>query len=483
MPCHPKGDLLADLKAIGILTSYGHEFFSDCIVVPLYDLSGVVTGLYGRRITEREPHHLYLPGPRRGLINWQAAKRSSTIILTEAIIDALTLYEQGFKNGIPCYGVTGLSDDHITCFKQFGVKEIILCFDADEAGKRGAASAVNRLSEIGITCSILTLPDKDVNDYFRRHTPEEFEALVKSAHPLTPIRSDAIVSRAEQFFETTDTGFKIGYGDRIYEVKGIHRQGVQMRITLAVRRGEKMHLDAVDLYSARGRDRFARDTASMMNEREEMIRDDLMRLLQRVERWGVKTEERPPEAPSREIEEAAKKFLLNPNLFDEILLDLDTLGLLGEETLKRIGYLACTSRKLSKPLSVLIQSRSAAGKSACMEALLSLMPTEDVKRWTRLTDQALFYQGETALVNKLVAIEELAGLSGAAYSIRAMASAGVLLQASVMKDPVSGQLKGREQKVQGPVGFLLTTTRPQLDEEMASRFWTSGHCPSVSESA
>ena len=253
----PEGDLLSDLKAIGILTEHGREFFSDCIVIPLRDLSGAVTGLYGRKINDSEPHHLYLPGPRRGLINWQAAKRSTTILLTEAIIDALTLYDQGFKNVIPCYGVTGLSEEHIACFKQFGrhenmchtehvpngtgVKEVMICFDSDEAGKKGAASAVNRLSDIGITCSVITFPCKDINDYFRRHTPEEFEALVKDAHPLTPIRSETIASRAESLFEATDAGFRIGFGDRVYEVKGVHRQGVQLRVTLLVTRNRVRH--------------------------------------------------------------------------------------------------------------------------------------------------------------------------------------------------------------------------------------------------
>jgi len=140
--------------------------------------------------------------------------------------------------------------------------------------------------------------------------------------------------------------------------------------------------------------------------------------------------------------------------------------------IKQIGYLACTSRKLDKPFSLIIQSRSAAGKSACLEALLSLIPPEEVKRWTRLTDQALFYQGETDLVHKVVAIEELAGLGGAAYSVRAMQSSGMLSQVSVMKDPASGQLKPCERKVNGPVSCLSTTTGHHLDEEMASRSWT-----------
>jgi hypothetical protein len=314
------------------------------------------------------------------------------------------------------------------------------------------------------------LHDKDVNDYFKRHTPEEFEALIKQAHPMTPVRSEAVASRSETFFEPTDAGFRVGFGDRVYEVKGVHRQGTQLRVTLLVTRETRIHLDAVDLYSARARDRFAQGAASMLKEREELIKDDLLRLTKRLEQGEKKSALAVPE-PSEEVQEAAKKFLTNPNLFEELLSDLDTLGLLGEETIKQIGYLACTSRKLDKPLSVLVQSRSAAGKSAYMEALLLLMPSEDVRRWTRLTDQALFYQSEMALVHKLIAIEEMAGMSGAAYSIRALQSAGMLSLASVMKDPASGQMRDREQRVQGPASFLMSTTMPHVDEEMKSRFW------------
>ena len=50
--------------------------------------------------------------------------------------------------------------------------------------------------------------------------------------------------------------------------------------------------------------------------------------------------------------------------------DVDAIGVVGEATNALVGYLAAVSRKLDKPLAILIQSTSAAGKSTLMDALL-----------------------------------------------------------------------------------------------------------------
>ncbi|MFZ1984369.1 MAG: CHC2 zinc finger domain-containing protein, partial [Desulfatitalea sp.] len=77
------------LKKIGILNAKGHELFYNCVVFPLYGINGGIENLYGRNIEEDNgAKHLYLPGPRSGLVNRQAVNRSQTIILTESIIDA-----------------------------------------------------------------------------------------------------------------------------------------------------------------------------------------------------------------------------------------------------------------------------------------------------------------------------------------------------------------------------------------------------------
>ncbi|MCP3663407.1 MAG: hypothetical protein GY696_13085, partial [Gammaproteobacteria bacterium] len=103
-------EIITQLKTIGILNDKGNEIFYDCVVFPLLNQNGSVVSLYGRRLDKNsEIKHLYLKGPRNGTVNRQAVKRSQTILLTESIIDALTLYDQGFKNVIPIYGVNGLT--------------------------------------------------------------------------------------------------------------------------------------------------------------------------------------------------------------------------------------------------------------------------------------------------------------------------------------------------------------------------------------
>lgn len=66
---------------------------------------------------------------------------------------------------------------------------------------------------------------------------------------------------------------------------------------------------------------------------------------------------------SSEEQTAALELLKSPDLLSRILEDFNAAGVVGEETNKLAGYLACVSRKLEKPLAVMVQSTSAAGKA------------------------------------------------------------------------------------------------------------------------
>ncbi len=467
-------DIIKSLKKIGILNSKGNEVFYHCVVFPLYSSNGTIVNLYGRNIDDEcQIIHLYLPGIKSGLVNRQAANRSQTIILTESIIDALTLYDQGFKNVMPIYGVNGLIDDHLSFFNR-KIKSAYLVFDADEAGSKASESVSLQLKEKNITSYIVKLPEKDVNIYFKRRTPEEFETLLKQANSKSLEQSEKIDNRKQTLYKEIDKGFIVGYADRQYQIKGIQRGDTQLKVTIKagsdVESNKPFELTTIDLYSSRSRIWFAKLCSVLFNASEELIKEDIGKVLILVEDFRPKESIPDKTEPTKAEKDAAMKFLKNPDIFNEILIDLDIIGVIGESTNKLIGYLAAISRKLDEPLSILIQSRSAAGKSTLQDAILSLVPDEDFVKYTRITDQALFYKDEDSLVNKILAIEEEVGMGGAAYSIRNIQSSKKITVATTGKDPGSGKMRTEEYTVKGPVAVMITTTSADLEGETASRF-------------
>jgi DNA primase len=480
-----EGDIPDSLRQAGILNDKGHEMFYGSVVFPVFDENKDCIGLYGRRITEGETAHLYLTGPRKGVFNHQAAKRSKSIILTESIIDALTLYNAGFKDVVPCYGVNGLTDDHLALFARHQTKEVYVCFDKDEAGEQGAERIAGQLKEKSIDAYIMNLPEIetaakiDVNVFFLSN-PEAaatFERLLKETNPRAAIRSDKALKHEQRHYEKTDTGFVVQYDQRRYEARGINKDSVKLRATIkAITQGAdktRFHLDTVDLYSNRSRSFYAKACAVLFSETEDTVIEDMTRLIEIAESWQPdNAEQTPVQRMTKTEEDEALEFLKSPSLFSRILSDFETIGLTGEDANKLMGYIAATSRKLDEPLSVLIQSRSAAGKSTLQDAIIMLVPTEDYIKYTRLTGQALFYKEEDSLVHKLLAIEEEHGARDASYSIRNIQSSKYLSIAATGKDPVTGKLKTEEYRVKGPVALMITTTEVELDYETSNRFIT-----------
>ena len=425
--------------------------------------------------------HLYLPGSRSGLVNRQAVKRSQSIILTESIIDALTLYDQGFKNVVPIYGVNGLLDEHLSFFNR-KVKETYLVFDADDAGRKATEAVSLRLKEKGIMPYAVTLEApgsaggviKDVNIFFKRHTPEEFEQLLKEANPGSIEQSEKVSKRVQSLYRETEHGFIVGYGQRQYEIKGIQRGDTQLKVTIKASKevagSTPFELTTIDLYSSRSRIWFAKLCADLFEAAQELIKEDLGRILTIVEEYKPKAQKATKQQLTKAEKNDALRLLKSKDIFTEILKDLETMGVTGEETNKLVGYLAAVSRKLDDPLSVLVQSRSAAGKSTLQDAILSLVPDEDYVKYTRITDQALFYKDEDSLVHKILAIEEEMGMGGAAYSIRNIQSSKKITVAATGKDPGTGKMKTEEYTVKGPVAVMITTTAAELEGETASRF-------------
>jgi DNA primase catalytic core len=266
-------------------------------------------------------------------------------------------------------------------------------------------------------------------------------------------------------------------GDRRYRVRGLAKNtGFEsLRVTLRAACGERWHLDTLDLCSARQREGFIAAAAVETMLKPELLKRDLGKVLlelEELQETRLKAEAEPKKQEpgmAPEEREAALALLRDPKLLGRILADFAACGVVGEETNKLVGYLAAVSRKLDQPLAVILQSTSAAGKTALMEAVLAFVPPEERVKYSALTGQALYYLGDADLRHKILAIVEEEGAERASYALKLLQSEGELTIASTGKDPHTGRMVTQEYRVEGPVMIFLTTTAVDIDEELLNR--------------
>lgn len=300
--------------------------------------------------------------------------------------------------------------------------------------------------------------------------------------PIAPMPTGSVVSAPSVPIEVSGETVYVTLGERRYRILDLAKNTspgtlhVNVMVTSTNARGEtRLYVDKLDLYAARPRAIFAKQAAKELGHKEESIERELSTLVLKLEdlqhQWmekALKPKEEQIEMTAEEKSEALA-LLRDPRLLDRILEDFERCGVVGEETNKLVSYLAVTSRLLEAPLAVLVQSSSAAGKSAIMEAVLAMLPEEQRVQYSAMTGQSLFYMGESDLKHKVLAIVEEEGASRAAYALKLLQSEGVLSIASTGKDTTTGRHITHQYRVEGPVMLFLTTTAIDLDEELLNR--------------
>lgn len=474
--------------------------------------------------------HLYLPGPHRGIWN-RACLESDELILCESLIDALTCWccgasaEAALCNVTASYGTNGLTEEMVDAFVAHNVRRVRIAYDADRAGDRGAEKAVETLRSHGIETYRVRLPHGlDVNTFvlgqgadgpaalahvinaaeWRAGTVDApasipvspVRALTNTSDPLAakkeitkgaePVCSESI-ERVHATHGTTEPNGPrleevgdyqmLALGQREYRVGGLAKNNSVevLRVSLRLRYNETFHLDTFDLAQDNHRRRFIERAAEETQLEKALIKRDLGQLLLLLEDaqhnrlHNAKSEETPTVNMSEKERNAALALLTAPDLIERINGAFDDCGLVGEHANRLAAYLACTSRKLDRPLAVIIQSTSAAGKSTLMEAVLAMFPAEERVKYSAMTGQSLFYLGESDLRHKILAIVEEEGAEKASYALKLLQSEGELTIASTGKNPQNGRMETQEYHVEGPVMIFLTTTAIDIDEELQNR--------------
>ena len=473
------GELHEQLEALGVLTAEGRELLGGCIVVPIPDpLSGQWTSLYGRGL--KTPRHCYLPGPLRGVVNFQAARTSEVIVLAESIFDALSFHQAGIAIAIPIYGTNGFTPEHLDLLKRERVKRVVLALDNDDAGRRATDALKGKLEAAGLAVRAVSFPAgiKDANQLLVSRNGDAsrvFHELLEAADAAptaTPSEPAPPTSPLREKSEPATSGVQLTREGVSYHARVHSLLLGRLRATVKATKGEAFHVDTIDLYASRSRTEYAKRAAKALGVGAEVVEAALLALVvegeKAAETQASESEPAPPTMTDGERAEALA-FLRRGDLLDQVARDIDALGYVGEETNKRLLYLAAVSRKLEDPLSAIVLSQSGAGKSGLTEVIERLCPPEDVVLLTRLTPQSLYYTEPGFLDRKLVIVEERYGSIEADYSIRVLQSRKKLIAAAPVKDPQTGNMRTRVFTVEARAAFIEATTASSVNHENATR--------------
>lgn len=229
----------------------------------------------------------------------------------------------------------------------------------------------------------------------------------------------------------------------------------------------------LDLYEYNQVEKTCKIAAEKLGIDKEQIEDDLqeiMRLLEfyRDKKIHERKEVRKIEIPTDTVSTCIE-FLKSKDLISSINELIGKAGIVGEETNRILLFIIASSYKMPDTLHALIQGSSGSGKTRLLKVISDMMPSEDIKRYTRVTDNSFYNQDEYFFVNKLVCFEDMDGLKEEAQlAVRELQSNEILVSSTSVKDK-NGSISGGERIVRGPIASMACTTKGELYEDNVSR--------------
>ena len=182
-----------DILKTGLVykNNYGYmDLFYDRIMFPLYDLEGNVIA-YSGRVYNKEDDSKYINTReteifKKGklLYNYHKAKekaRSKNVILVmEGFMDVIRAHTIGIDNVVATMG-TAVTKEQAHLIKKLA-KEVILCFDGDEAGAKATMACADELIQIGVTPKVIRLEDNlDPDEFILKNGKKAFENKINNA--------------------------------------------------------------------------------------------------------------------------------------------------------------------------------------------------------------------------------------------------------------------------------------------------------------
>ena len=241
---------LKDADLVGEKNGRIYDRFRNRLMFPIIDVRGNVIGFGGRVLDDSTPKYLntsetIIFNKRKNLFGLNFAKKSKLgyIILVEGNVDVVTLHQYGFDNAVASLG-TSLTEEHAALLSRY-TEQVVLTYDADEAGQRAAKRAIPMLEKVGIQVKVLRMRDaKDPDEFLHKHGADAFKVLLEESSNRVEYQLDSIAKK----YDITDDDQKVKYLQECAELISSLGSSVQREVySSRVAEKAKITFDAMKL--------------------------------------------------------------------------------------------------------------------------------------------------------------------------------------------------------------------------------------------
>ncbi|MCR5122493.1 MAG: toprim domain-containing protein, partial [Ruminococcus sp.] len=187
------------------------DFYVNRAMFPFIDLRGNILGFGGRTLGDDKrkyinPMDSAFYDKNKFLFSLNIAKneavKTGKFILCEGNLDVVSLTQAGFENAIASCG-TALTEGQVKLLNTYA-NEIVICYDADEAGRKATLKAIDIIRGCGFKASVLTVRGaKDPDEFIKKYGAAAFGNLLEKAETALDYR---LRIESERFDMTSQRG-------------------------------------------------------------------------------------------------------------------------------------------------------------------------------------------------------------------------------------------------------------------------------------
>ena len=185
-----KGFYISDMEAAGLVKrgqkSY-YDIFRNRVMTPIIDVRGNVIAFGGRVLDDSKPKYIntgdtmvYKKTNELFALNLAKDSGKDSLILCEGYMDVIAMHQAGFTNAVAGCG-TALTAEQVRLISRYA-SEVILAYDADEAGQKALNKAITLFDKTDVKVRIPALTGgKDPDEIIKNQGRDKFAAMLEGA--------------------------------------------------------------------------------------------------------------------------------------------------------------------------------------------------------------------------------------------------------------------------------------------------------------